>query len=240
VALASDSVPTQRWLTDANLLAMLSGMSRLQTAAANLELQSWNSDTVRAFAASVAADHSAIQRSIDSVVTQIKVAPVMPALGQAVVEQMAARVDTIGWFRGPLLDRAYVRRQNLNLETMAQYAAQLAAAAERPEVQSVMSSASSRINAQLSRGKALQLSLAKADSMTAADSLAAREARKKRGARNRPASKPDTQAPRPDTLAPKPDPVAPMPDTLAPKPDPVAPKPDTIPPKPDTASRPPR
>src|ERR1043165_1071455 len=52
-----DTVITPRWLSDANLIALVGVMNQKQIAAADLELSGWRSDTVRAFAARVAQEH---------------------------------------------------------------------------------------------------------------------------------------------------------------------------------------
>src|SRR5437016_1180595 len=49
----SDSISKpikERWITDANILSLLSAMNARQIAAADVELETWHSDTVRAFA----------------------------------------------------------------------------------------------------------------------------------------------------------------------------------------------
>src|SRR5215475_14108573 len=212
-----DSTTTEIWLNDANLLALMGAMNSRQIAAANIELSTWHSDTIRDFAVSMSHEHSALQRSIDSVARTLKLAPVMPALGAVIVGEMQRQIDSIAGFTGRALDRAYVRQTVSGHETMAKYATLLAAAAERPEVQSVLSSASTRIAAQVNRAKAFDASLTRADSVAAADSAAdpvAYRRRKRRAATA--AARADTGAPRPDTVAPRSDTVAPLPGTIAP------------------------
>jgi predicted outer membrane protein len=248
----TDSAPSQTWLNDANLLALMGAMNARQIAAAEIELSTWHSDTIRDFALSMAREHSEIQRSIDSLATTLKLAPVMPALAQVIVGEMQRQIDSIHAYGGRALDRAYVRQSVSGHETMAKYAALLAAAAERPEVQSVLSTASTRIAAQVTRAKAFDASLTKADSVAAADSAANPAAYRRRQLRRqaarapRPdtltplqapaAPHPDTAATRPDTVAPRPDTVAPLPGATAPRPDTVAPRPDTVAPRPDTVA----
>jgi predicted outer membrane protein len=246
-----DSTTTEIWLTDANLLALMGAMNSRQIAAANIELSTWHSDTIRDFAVSMAHEHSELQRSVDSVARTLKLAPVMPALGAVIVGEMQRQIDSINGYTGRALDRAYVRQTVSGHETMAKYAALLAAAAERPEVQSVLSTASTRIAAQVDRAKAFDASLTKADSVAAADSAAdpvgyRRRQQKRRAAAAvaRPdtvahpyivAPPSDTVAPLPATVAPRPDTVAPVPGTMAPRHDTVVvPRPDTGTPRPDT------
>jgi len=233
---AADSAPPEIWLNDANLLALMGVMNSRQIAAAEIELSTWHSDTIRDFALSMVREHSAIQRSIDSVATTLKLAPVMPALAQVIAIDMQRQIDSIHAYGGRALDRAYVRQAVSGHETMAKYAALLAAAAERPEVQSVLSTASTRIAAQVNRAKAFDASLTQADSVAAADSAANPVAYRRRQLRRQAsrAPRPDTVVPRPDTVVPRPDPVVPRPDTIAPLPSTVAPLPSTVPPRPDS------
>ena len=246
---ATDSAPPEIWLNDANLLALMGAMNGRQIAAAEIELSTWHSDTIRDFALSMAREHSEIQRSIDSVVRTLKLAPVMPALAEVVVGEMQRQIDSINAHGGRALDRAYVRQAVAGHETMAKYATLLAAAAERPEVQSVLATASTRIAAQVNRAKAFDASLTKADSVAAADSaanpVAYRRRQLKRHAaagvpRSEVAPRPDTAAPlpapRPDTVAPRPGTVVPRPDTVAPHSNPGAPRPDTAAPRPNTGA----
>jgi len=228
---ATDSAPPEIWLNDANLLALMGAMNGRQIAAAEVELSTWHSDTIRDFALSMAREHSEIQRSIDSVVRTLKLAPVMPALAEVVVGEMQRQIDSITAHGGRALDRAYVRQAVAGHETMAKYATLLAAAAERPEVQSVLATASTRIAAQVNRAKAFDATLTKADSVAAADSAANPAAYRRRQLKRQAA-----RAPRPDTLAPLSAPVAPHPDMVAPRRDTVAPLPGTIAPRPDTVA----
>src|SRR5262249_46270610 len=72
------------WITDANALAMLTAMNNRQIAIADVELEAWHSDTVRALASSVAHDNAGLQHSLDSLAPRLKLAPVMSALGQRI------------------------------------------------------------------------------------------------------------------------------------------------------------
>src|SRR6476619_6835119 len=66
-AVHHDSLVTPKWINDGNVVAIASVMNGRQIAAANVELSSWHSDTVRAIAASLAHEHSELQHSLDSV-----------------------------------------------------------------------------------------------------------------------------------------------------------------------------
>jgi predicted outer membrane protein len=176
--------PTVRWLTDANLLAMLAVMNSRQIAAADVELEAWHVDSVRAFAALVAREHAELQHSVDSVSERIHIAPIAPALAHTVSSTMQSQIDTLRRTYGRALDRAFMREQVASSQFMADYMGELAAVAERPEVQKLLSSSKDRVNAQLNHARALQTRLAIADSTAAADS-AARLARLAAKAANR-------------------------------------------------------
>ena len=242
--LGADSAAAQIWLNDANLLALMRAMNGRQIAAAEIELSTWHSDTIRDFAVSMAHEHSEIQRSIDSVATTLKLAPVMPALAAVVVGEMQVQIDSINTHGGRAFDRAYVRQAVAGHETMAKYATLLAAAAERPEVQAVLAAASTRIAAQVNRAKAFDASLTKADSIAAADSTANPAAYRRRQLKRRAVAavpRADTAAPRPDTVVPSPavpgqDTIAPLPSTVVPRPDTGARRPGAIAPRSDTTA----
>jgi len=166
----STTKPRVRWLTDANLLALLGVMNARQIAAADVELESWHVDSVRAFAASIAREHAELQHSVDSLAERIHLAPIAPALAQTVSSTMQSQIDTVRRTYGRALDRVFIREQVASHQLMADYLAEAAAVAERPEVQSLISSAKGRVSAQLTHARALQSRLAVADSTAAADS----------------------------------------------------------------------
>jgi putative membrane protein len=169
------------WLTDANVLSLLAAINRTQIDAADVMLRAWHSDTVRAFAASMAREHAELARSIDSVAMQAKLTPIAPAVTETMSAPFRASVDTLRWTRGIALDRAYVRQQVTSHQAMATQVAQLGSVAQRPEVQGLVSAAGARIGAQVERAKALDAEFAKTDSLKAAakaDSVARAEARR--------------------------------------------------------------
>lgn len=174
--------PTVRWISDANALALLGLMNARQLSAADLELGSWHSDTVRAFAASMARMHADLQHSIDSVVDLIHVTPVAPALAEPLGAQMQAQVDSLRGL-GMGLDRAYVREQVASHELMSENVRELAGVVERSEVGGLLASVAARVDSALARAKLVDAMLTTADSAAAADSAsraAARAARRKR------------------------------------------------------------
>jgi predicted outer membrane protein len=174
---------TGRWITDANVLSLLSIMSSRQIAAADAELQAWRSDTVRAFAASVAREHAELQHSVDSLSERMHVAPIAPALADPITAAMQAQIDSMKQPHAGSLDRAFVREQVASEGMMADYVQQMMGVAERPEVQALLASASTRVGAQIGRARTLQASITAGDSTSsaaAADSAARRAARRKR------------------------------------------------------------
>ena len=174
---------TGRWLTDANVLSMLTTMTGKQIAGADVELQAWHSDTVRAFAASVARDQAAVQHSVDSLASRLRMTPVAPALAETLNTELDAALDALKQVRGTSLDRAFVSEQITTDSLLSDYAEQLAAVAERPEVQALSTSVASQTASQLIRARSLLARFALADSLAAAasaDSAAKRAARRKR------------------------------------------------------------
>jgi uncharacterized protein YukE len=169
--------PAVRWLTDANLLSLLGMMNARQIAAADVELEAWHVDSVRAFAAAVAQEHAELQHAADSVSDRIHVAPIAPALARTVATAMQSQIDSLRRTYGRALDRAFVREQVGSQQFMAQYTSDLAAVAERPEMRSLLASVHTRITTQLAHARALQRRLAIADSIAAADSTARLAAR---------------------------------------------------------------
>jgi len=178
------------WITDANALAMLTAMNNRQIAVADVELEAWHSDTVRALAQSIAHDNAALQHSLDSLAQRLKLAPVMSALGQRIDSEFQSRIDSLRYWRGPgRFERAYVHQQVLSSQAFASYANQLSGATRAPEVQALMQSASARGATQVSHARAIEAMLIIADStkaaavadsiQKAADRAAARERRRR-------------------------------------------------------------
>ncbi len=187
VAGALDEAPVAgHWITDANAVSMMRTMTARQLAAADVELSAWHSDTVRAFAADVAREQAAIQRSVDSTAGQLNLSGVAPALAQLVNDSLQATIDSLQRHRGTTLDRAFVAQQVSSLALVQRYASLLAATSRAPELQAVLASAAARVGTQLDRARALNARFAVADSVAAAaasDSVASaarRAAQRKR------------------------------------------------------------
>ncbi|MEO6879013.1 MAG: DUF4142 domain-containing protein [Gemmatimonadaceae bacterium] len=166
-----------RWISDANVLSLLGTMNAAQLTAANVELQGWRSDSVRAFAASVARGSAALQYSIDSLAGRMNIAPVAPALAEHVAGAMQAQIDSMRANRGGSLDRAFLVQQVQGQGLMADYATQLSGVTERPELQSLLSAAAASNNALAARAQVLLRVYAAADSVTAAAAATATKRR---------------------------------------------------------------
>jgi predicted outer membrane protein len=169
-----------RWLNDANVLALLTTMNQRQVAAADVELSSWHVDTVRAFAAAMYREHTALQHSIDSLADAAHIVPVLPALGAAMRGQMQAQIDTINQHGGRGFDRAYVVQSVAGHQLMAQYLNQLSAVAGAPAIETLIGSMTTAVQSQITRANAMRALFAAADSI-AADS--AQRAAQRRAAR---------------------------------------------------------
>jgi predicted outer membrane protein len=169
-----------KWLNDANVLAIVTTMNQRQLAAADAELSTWHVDTVRAFAASMYREHTALQHSIDSLAEAVHIAPVLPALGTTIRGQMQAQIDTIYQHGGRGFDRAYVMQAVGGHQLMAQYLSQLSAVSDAPAVATLLGSMTTAVQSQITRANAMRALFAIADSVTA-DSV--RRAEERRAAR---------------------------------------------------------
>jgi predicted outer membrane protein len=169
-----------KWLNDANVLAIVTTMNQRQLAAADAELSTWHVDTVRAFAASMYREHTALQHSIDSLAEAVHIAPVLPALGATIRGQMQAQIDTIYQHGGRGFDRAYVMQAVGGHQLMAQYLSQLSAVSDAPAVATLLGSLTTAVQSQIARANAMRGLFAIADSVTA-DSV--RRAEERRAAR---------------------------------------------------------
>jgi len=199
VADSAALIEAQAWITDANALALLGVMNARQISAAEVELDSWHSDTVRAFAQVVAHEHAAQQRTTDSLAARLKIAPVMSALDLRIDSAFRARVDSLRALPPSSLERGFAHQQTVAEQAIADYADQLAGAVRAPEIRALTESAASAARARLTRANAFDASMMLADSLkkaAAADSAekaaeraearaAARAEREERAARKR-------------------------------------------------------
>src|ERR1041384_6576264 len=103
-----DSSVTPKWLNDANVLALIGTMNARQIAAADIELSSWHSDTVRALWASMARERAEMQHSVDSAAAALRVVPVPPAMAAQVTSAFQAQMDSTLGHRGASLAPASV------------------------------------------------------------------------------------------------------------------------------------
>lgn len=179
-----DSSVTVHWLSDANILSLLGAIDARQTALADAELQAWHSDTVRAFATAVAHNAADMQHTADSLATQVRLAPVAPAIQDPIVAQIQPHIDTVTMNHGPQMDRVFLQQTVAVQQLVNDDLTQMSGVATRPEIQALLASAQDRAASQLARAKQIQGMFVVADSITA-DSLARRAAaRNKRQAGN--------------------------------------------------------
>lgn len=175
---ARDSaMPAVRWLDDANVVALVNAMNGRQLAAADAELSSWHVDTIRAFAAEMAREHAAMQRSVDSASSALQIAAVSPALAALVRARMQAPIDSLWRHDGQAFDRAYLAQAVASHQLMYLYLVRLSAIAQNQRLQQVLSATADTVKSQLSRATTLRAMFAGADS-AAADSAAKRAARR--------------------------------------------------------------
>lgn len=175
---ARDSArPAIRWINDANVLAIAAAMNYKQLAAADAELSTWHVDTVRAFAAEMAREHAAMQRTMDSIAGALQIEPVKPALGTLVQLRMQRQIDSIYMHGGRAFDRAFLDQQIASHRLMYDYLSRLAAVAEQPALQQVLTTVADSVRSQTARAVELRTMFAKQDS-AAADSAAKAAARR--------------------------------------------------------------
>ena len=178
VAAAPESTPARgTWLDDANVLALVGVIDARQIDAANVELGGWHSDTVRAFAASMVAEHDAMRHTADSLAAVLRIAPVMPALADSISAQLQTRIDSLRGQAGDGLERAYVAEQVATDQMARSYLDGLAGIAERPEVQALVAGAEKQTASELDRARALQVTMSAADTSRADSSARARARR---------------------------------------------------------------
>ena len=154
-----DRPVTARWITDANILALFGAMNARQIAAADIELENWHNDAVRAFAASIAREHAELQHSADSLAMRLRITPIPPALAKPWMSVMQAQIDTMRRARESSLDRAFAHQQVASHELMLDYIQQLTTASQNPELQTMLTAAAKRVVSQLERARSLEASL---------------------------------------------------------------------------------
>ena len=160
--------PDAAWITDGNVLALAGVFNTRQMAAANVELDTWHTDTIRTYATTIAHEHAELQRAVDSLAARLKIAPVMSALDLQIDSAFRARIDSLRALRGAPLERAFAHQQVVAEQAIADYADQLTGAARAPEIRALMESTANGARARLTRAKAFDVALATADSIKAA------------------------------------------------------------------------
>ena len=156
-----DGPVRERWITDANVLALFGAMNGRQIAAADIELEDWHNDAARAFAASIAREHADLQHSADSLAARLHITPIAPALAKPWISVMQSQIDSMRRGRTMTLDRAFVHQQVASHELMLDYLQQLAPAAQSSDLQTMLNDAAKRVASQLDRARVLDTTLAK-------------------------------------------------------------------------------
>jgi len=150
-----DAPVGERWITDANVLSLFGAMNARQIATADIELENWHDESVRAFAASIARAHAALQHSADSVSARIRITPIAPALTKPWMAVMQAQIDSMRRAREGSLDRAFVHQQIVSHELMLERIQQLASASQHPDMRAMLSDAAKRVASQLDVARSL-------------------------------------------------------------------------------------
>ena len=154
-----DSSVSARWITDENVVSLFGAMNARQIAAADVELENWHVDAVRAFAASIAREHAELQHSADSLAERLRITPVPPALTKPWMSAMQAQIDSMRRVPASSFDRAFVHQQVASHQLMLEYIQQLVPASQHPELQSMLSAAAKRVASQLERARSLDTTL---------------------------------------------------------------------------------
>lgn len=155
-----DSLVNARWITDENVVSLFGAMNARQIAAADVELENWHDETVRAFAASIAREHAQLQHSADSLTERLRITPVPPALTKPWMSAMQAQIDSMRRVPASSFDRAFVHQQVASHQLMLEYIQQLVPASQHPEIQSMLSAAAKRVASQLDRARSFDSTLA--------------------------------------------------------------------------------
>jgi putative membrane protein len=150
-----DSSVSARWITDENVVSLFGAMNARQIAAADVELENWHNETVRAFAASIAREHAELQHAADSLAVRLQIPPVAPALTKPWMSAMQAQIDSLRRVRARSFDSAFVHQQVASHQLMLDYLQQLASASQHPDLQAMLSAASKRVASQLDRARSL-------------------------------------------------------------------------------------
>jgi hypothetical protein len=166
-SLARDSVASDiatRWLSDENILSLFGGLNAHMSATANVELQRWGSDTVRALATQLVREHEVSRMEVDSVARKLHLAEITPAIGPSIDSSFKAQRDTLSWVPTSQLDRAFLDRTTRDHQMFVSYLQELAAGASREDLRLELARIASREALHMARIRGTQLALAAADS----------------------------------------------------------------------------
>jgi uncharacterized protein DUF4142 len=178
-AAARDSSVTIKWLSDANVLALIGTMNGRQIAASQIEAAGTHSDSLRALAMSLAKESADLQQSADSLAGMLHIAAIPSALNAKIYAEFQTQIDSMMGKGGAELDRAYLNERLATQKLMSGYLEQLDGVAQAPELRTWIESADARVASQITRVQGQQRALFVADSI-AADSLAKRAAARRK------------------------------------------------------------
>ena len=113
-ALGDTSAPApapQVQLSDSNIVALLSNTNYAEVNLARAAQPRLSAANVKAFATRMVAEHTAMQRQLDTLVTSRRLPPHDPPGGEREDASIAAQADSILRMSGRALDAAYVNQQ---------------------------------------------------------------------------------------------------------------------------------
>lgn len=179
VATPPDAPIVRNWLSDENVVSLARLLNTKQFAAARVELDRWHTDSVATFAEQMAREHVAMQRALDSLATALKLVPISPALAESVGAAAQAQINALAGLRSSALESGFLEQQVTSHEGMIDFTRQLAAAADRPELNALLMAHASRLQVHLSAAKALRRAVALSDSTRIADSTSTADSTRK-------------------------------------------------------------
>jgi hypothetical protein len=137
------------WLTDSNVVALLSVIDSRQMDLAHEELQAWASDTVQMLAVNMLHSYQAQQQSLDSLASALALTGSMPALGVALDTSLQRHTAVLAGLGAARLDSAFLREARVQAAWAAGYFTRLSALATAPELAAFAATAANRATLQL-------------------------------------------------------------------------------------------
>src|SRR3954469_1484787 len=153
------------WLTDSNIVALVSMVNDAPMSLARAESQSWTDQQVHDFALEIIRDHAAFQTSVDSLMGKRRIPPQLPA----VAESMRPMYDSLGTRLAGLpaseVDKRFLALEDsIHTHTSIDFGA-LGGNAADPDLRAMLAiRATDMEQRHLARSRDMALSIAKADS----------------------------------------------------------------------------